>query len=162
MKWLLYRYCLHAGLFLCFAFIIFGAVEHIDWKLNMTIVGGILSFTYFVQKQKLDEIKLLKDLFNEFNARYDGLNEDMNRIASKGDSGEGFKSEELDTLYSYFNLCGEEYFYFKQGYIYPQVWKAWRNGMKIFHRNQRIRKVWAEELGNDSYYGFQFSELERP
>jgi hypothetical protein len=66
----------------------------------------------------------------------------------------------LDTLYNYFNLSGEEYFYYKQGYIYPEVWKAWRNGMKIFYQVERIKQEWDKELSNDSYYGLKPSELQ--
>ncbi len=161
MKWIIYRYCVPGGILLCFAFIAVGAVASLPWKLIFTVVGGILSFIYFMQKQKLEEIRLFKELFVEFNARYDDLNEKLNRIAAEDDSKEEFESGELDILFSYFNLCGEEYFYYKQGYIYPKVWKAWRNGMKIFYRNKRIREAWAKELENDSYYGFQLSELER-
>jgi hypothetical protein len=142
-------------------FVILGLVFSLEWELIFTIVGGILSFIYFVQKQKLEEIRLLKELFTDFNARYDALNEELNRIASDNEAREGFTQQELDTIYNYFNLCGEEYFYYEQGYIHPKVWKAWRNGMKIFYRNERIRKAWAEELKNDSYYGFQLSLLEK-
>jgi hypothetical protein len=33
-----------------------------------------LTFCYFVQKQKLDELKLFNDLFTTFNKRYDEMN----------------------------------------------------------------------------------------
>jgi len=39
--------------------------------LIVTIVGAALGFCYFAQKQKLEELQLLKELFTEFNRRYD-------------------------------------------------------------------------------------------
>ena len=161
MKWIIYKYCIPGGLLRCFAFIAVGVVTSLQRDIIFTAVGGILSFIYFVQKQKLEEIRLLKELFTEFNARYNDLNEDLNRIVEEENSQKEFESKELDILYSYFNLCGEEYFYYKQGCIFPKVWKAWRNGMKILYQNKKIREAWAKELKNDSYYGFQLSELEK-
>jgi hypothetical protein len=43
-------------------------------------LGALAGFFYFVYRQHLDETKLFKDLFLEFNARYDKLNDGMNRI----------------------------------------------------------------------------------
>jgi hypothetical protein len=59
-----------------------------------------------------------------------------------------------DTLYKYFNLCAEEYLYYTKGYIYPEVWSAWWNGMIVFCRNPRIRRIWSDELNTNAYYGF--------
>ena len=156
------RYYLPIALTACLLVIIVALIvrDDVDWRLSVTIVGGILSSIYFVQKQRLEELRLFEELFTEFNARYDELNESMNRIL-RGDSEAKLEPDELDILYNYFNLSGEEYFYYKQGYIYPEVWKAWRNGMKIFYQSQRIKEEWEKELANDSYYGFKLSELEK-
>ncbi|HMC28426.1 MAG TPA: hypothetical protein VKM56_11600, partial [Verrucomicrobiae bacterium] len=112
-----------------------------------------------VQKQQLEEIRLSKELFEAFNKRYDALNEDLNRIYREPFDGP-FTNQETDTLFNYFNLCAEEYFYFREGFIHPQVWQAWNNGMKFFRRKQRIRKFWDEELVNNSYYGMRFERAD--
>jgi hypothetical protein len=39
-----------------------------------TFSGVALTTIYFVQKQKLEEMKLFKDLFTEFNTRYERQN----------------------------------------------------------------------------------------
>ena len=148
MKWIVYRYCIPCGLIICLAFIAVGILTPLKWQLILTVIGGILSFIYFVQKQRLEEMRLFKELFTEFNARYDDLNEDLNKICQEKDNTKPLGQNQIDLLYNYFNLCGEEYFYYKQGFIYPKVWKAWRNGMKIFYRNKRIKDAWAEELNN--------------
>jgi hypothetical protein len=52
-------------------------------------------------------------------------------------------------------LCAEEYLYFKKGFVFPEVWTAWVNGMRVFASSPRIRALWKEELKNNSFYGFQ-------
>jgi len=125
------------------------------WQVFGGIVAGVLSLTYFIQKQKLEELNLFKEIFAGFNARYDKMNEALNRILT-GDPNIELSKSECDTLYNYFNLCGEEYLYFSLGYIYPEVWRAWCNGMKIFRRNSRIKCEWDKELETGSYYGLNF------
>lgn len=41
-----------------------------NWQIVVTATGGALSLAYFIQKQKLEELRLFKELFVEFNARY--------------------------------------------------------------------------------------------
>jgi hypothetical protein len=161
MKHFVFKYYFGIAIFLCIGAILVGISlrQLIDWKLVATFIGSVVSSVFFVQKQRLEELKLFNELYTTFNSRYDAVNESLNEI-QRCDSGEILKPGELDTLYNYFNLCGEEYFYYKQGYIYPEVWRAWRNGMKIFYRNERIKKEWDKELGNDSYYGLKPSELQ--
>lgn len=118
-----------------------------------TVLGSLLSLLYFLQKQKLEELQLFRSLFKEFNERYDALNERLTRIVEASDS--KLSNEERDVLVDYFNLCGEEYFYFTKGYIDPVVWRAWHNGMKCIVSMPRILQLWEGEKKTDSYYGLQ-------
>ena len=116
------------------------------------ILAAALSFVYFVQKQKLEETTLFRILFDSFNHRYDLMNEKLNRIILEKTS-DDLSIEDRLMLYDYFNLCAEEYLYFKQGYILPEAWESWFNGMRFYYRNERIRRLWDEELKTNSYYG---------
>jgi hypothetical protein len=122
-------------------------------KLFVPIIGGLLSLLYFVQKQQLAELLVFKDLFDDFNCKYDTLNGDLLSIIN--DTKKVLGDNEKETLISYFNLCGEEYFYYKKGYIYPQVWDSWFKGMSIYYANDKIRVFWNEELDTNSYYGIK-------
>lgn len=115
-----------------------------------TVVGAILSVAYFLQKQKLEEMRLFRELFKECNARYDAMNEKLAQIAEKGDVELG--REDYLKVVDYLNLCGEEYLYFKRGYIEPSVWRAWNEGMKFIVAAPPIQRVWLVEKGNGSYY----------
>jgi hypothetical protein len=196
-----------------------------QWQVLAACVGGVVSLSFFVQKQKLEELIMFKELFAQFNERYDKLNEDLYRIAkenpdstpcataaapqsngvltlslhvqkqklgeltldqdcllhfkdrhnqvSKGvnrvsegatpapaAAAEALLSQtDCDILIDYFNLCGEEYLYYRLGYIFPEVWQAWYNGMLSFYKkNPRIRALWEQELETGSYYGLHFSD----
>ena len=145
---------------ICFWFVI---DEDLGWKIMLTSFSGSISFFYFFQKQKPDEIRLMKELIADFNSRYDNLNEKLNDILSR--KGDEEPSMELDqkaraTLNDYFNLCAEEYLFKKLGYIDPLVWEAWYRGMEIYFKDRRICELWEQEE-KDSYYGFTFPEKKK-
>lgn len=160
MKHFIFRYYILIALVVCLPAIIgvIKAYHPFNWQLAFTIVGGGFSFIYFIQKQKLEETRLFKELFTEFNERYDRLNKNLNSIAM-GDEKSELSLKDINALYDYFNLCGEEYFFYKQGYIYPKVWKSWLNGMKYFYRNKRVKSIWDKELESNSYYGFKIDGI---
>ena len=124
----------------------------IDFKVTSAALGALLSLVYFVQKQRLEEMKLFREIFQECNNRYDHSNEKINAIIRSDISNELSKDDE-NTLDDYFNLCGEEYLYYKQGYIYPDVWETWENGMKSVLTDSRVKEYWLKEKKSDSYYG---------
>jgi hypothetical protein len=119
--------------------------------LFLTVLGGTFSLFFLIQKQKLEELTLFKSLFENFNCRYDELNEKLNKIS---DDDKELTDEEKNTLNDYFNLCAEEYFFFEKGYIYPEVWKAWEKGMGHFFAKNKIKKYWTDEEVKESYYNF--------
>jgi hypothetical protein len=136
-----------------FLIVIFLTVFFMDrWESRISLIGGVFSLVFFIQKHKLEELNLFTELFKEFNKRYDKLNGKLYPIISRTDD---LTSDDKDVLFDYFNLCGEEYLYYNEGYIIPSVWKAWENGMKIFFSDKRIKKLWDEEDRTDSYYGFK-------
>jgi hypothetical protein len=137
-------------------------VKGADWKVLLTVVGSLLSFVYFIQKQQLDEAKFLNELFIQFNRRYDDLNEKLNDILENKKGLKELEAHEIDTLYDYFNLCGEEYLFYRRGYIYPEVWRSWVAGMKIYYDNPRVKELWSHELITQSYYGLNIdNEIKR-
>ena len=121
----------------------------------LTLVVGLFSFAYTVQKQELEESKLFRDLFGDFNRRYDEMDPKLNQILWEENQKKPLSPEQKDTLNRYFNLCAEEFLYFRKGYIDPRVWDAWISGMTTYCQNVRIREFWSAELRTDSYYGFK-------
>ena len=133
----------------------------IDWPLWITILGGIISFVFLVQKHRLEDLRLFKELFVEFNHRYSLLNEEMNSIVRQENHNEALSEKQKDSLFEYFNLCGEEYLFYKEGYILREVWEVWIDGMAFFYEaDPRIRDLWGKELALNPYYGFKLEFLE--
>jgi len=116
-------------------------------------------FGYFLYAQHLQETKLFSDLFRQFNERYDKLNGGLNEILERP-VGTMVSLQDRQVLYDYFNLCAEEHMYFKAGYIDAEVWKSWKNGMKVYIKNASIRSLWIEELKSGSYYSFTLAAIE--
>jgi hypothetical protein len=140
-----------------FLIVIFVTIHCMDsWESRIPLIAAFVSLVFFIQKHKLEELHLFSELFKEFNGRYNELNETLNKIKSRTDELTD-KDEDIklvNVLYDYFNLCGEEYLYYKEGYILPDVWKAWKNGMKIFFDDPKIKRVWDKDCNTESYYGF--------
>lgn len=109
-----------------------------------TALASVLGIGFGVQKQK----------HNEFNGRYDALDDGLRKLAEvSGD--QAFSTEERDTLIRYFNLCAEEFFYYTHGCIHPEAWASWRSGMEEIFSNPKISALWSMEAPKQSYYGLE-------
>lgn len=133
--------------------VLFLTGRYSDQTLLIAAITALLSFAFFIQKQKLEELKLFTDLFRDFNKRYERLNDKLNAL-TKLPADHELTDVETNQLFDYFNLCAEEYFYFKRGLIPIEVWKSWINGMKEYYKKHTIRELWDKELKQGSYYGF--------
>ena len=159
LKFFLFRH----SLFLLLGVVSVGAVLlwwfELEGDRNVLLaVGTLLTFFYFLQKQQLEETRLMKELITDFNGRYDAMNEELQRILETGQRSPATKLTpcEEKKVVDYFNLCAEEYLFHTLGYVEPRVWKAWRNGINAYAKDQRMRDVWKREKQSCSYYGFQF------
>ena len=137
--------------------------EDLGWRMMLAFSSGGISFFYFFQKQKLAEIRLMKELITDFNSRYDNLNKKLNNIRGKGEEDPPMELDQKDraALNDYFNLCAEEYLFKELGYIDPRVWKAWYKGMEFYFKDRCIHELWEQEEKTDSYYGFTFPKKEK-
>ncbi len=117
--------------------------------------GAILGLAYFIQQQHLQNTRFFKELATEFNGRYDTQNGRLLRHIEQ-ESGKPFTPEQTHDFVDYFNLCAEEWLFYKAGYIYEEVWQAWFNGMRQYGRDPRVARLWQEERRTESYYGLDF------
>lgn len=132
--------------------------EALAAELVLSVLGAIAAFFHFLYSQHNSNTDRFIALFKTFNERFDKLNDSLNHIQSR-QATEVLKPEERQTLFDYFNLCAEEYLFFKGGYIDGEVWNSWLRGMAFFASNPEIRRVWESELRQGSYYGFSLSLL---
>ncbi len=135
--------------------------SHRSGSVLLTVVGGIGALAFYIHRRHGEDARLIKDLLKEFNERYDELGTDLQFASSRrGD----FEMETQLKFVRYFNLCAEEWVYWRLGYIYDEVWQAWENGMRQYSGDLRVVALWRTEEKSNSYYGFKFpiSETSRP
>lgn len=150
----------------CAYFVLFVCFPTRSNELVVPVTGLLAGLGYFLYAQHLQETRLFVDVFRQFNERYDHLNKDMNRIRESGTIQPAVETEKMlpaqdkQILFDYFNLCAEEYLYFKSGYIDKQVWHSWCCGMAFFAESKEVRRLWEAELKSQSYYGFSLSLLD--
>jgi hypothetical protein len=123
-----------------------------------SLVAGLLAFCYFAQTQKLAEMSLFKELFTEFNRRYDALNE---RLCAIGVNGDASDASSRKVIVDFFNLCAEEYLWYSEGYIHTEVWRSWCAGMVWYFEREPFRTTWDEESLKNSYYRLSLDAIRR-
>jgi hypothetical protein len=121
-------------------------------ELYLPVTVGIAGFTHFLYTQHYQDTQLFVNLFKDFNARYDRLNEQLNAIFEN--NSEELTIKDKKVLFDYFNLCAEEYLFYKSGYIDKDVWRSWLAGMEYYARKAAVRNLWELETKENSYYGF--------
>lgn len=129
-----------------------------------SILGGsglTITIIYNYCNYKLANHKMQKELFAEFNKRYNELNGDLNILGSSSPStfSDFFLPEDQTrikgVIYDFFNLCAEEYYWKKEGRIPSKVWISWQKGMNdIYNRSEVIQKLWDEECQNKGYTSY--------
>jgi hypothetical protein len=137
-----------------------------DSTLIATIILGVLGITltayYSWHNKRIADEQMTKQLFTEFNLRYDALNNYLFQIAqdypslellSKAENSKELKQKVID----YFSLCAEEfYWYHHKKRIDSLIWKSWQSGMNYWYNEvPAIKALWEEEVksnGKESYY----------
>ncbi len=120
----------------------------------LTAVGSLWALAFYLHGRHAEDAKFVKELLTDFNQRYDNLGTDLQR--AMWTDGSSFEADDKLKFIKYFNLCAEEWLFWRAGYIYDPVWKAWENGMKQYTHDARVIALWQEERATDSYYGFEF------
>jgi len=133
--------------------------------LGLSVLGSTIIFNR--SQSKIEKHRLQKELFGEFNKRYELLNDYLEKI-TKYDSLKSLEDKNpkkylvlRNKLNDYFNLCAEEYYWYKKGRIDDNLWKSWEVGMNSWYNNHRIiRDAWEEEYNNFGYQSFYLSKKE--
>ena len=124
-------------------------------------IGGLVLYfgiLYNVLIYKIEADKFSKELFNEFNKRFDEINEDLNKIIQSN----SFKTKgglSNEKIIDYLNLCAEEYYWYRKGRIDNLVWESWKKGMIYYLKDATFKEVVEDQRKEkDSYYGL-YKEL---
>lgn len=130
--------------------------------LILGIIASIIAAINFRYNWILAKDKMNKELFKEFNERYEKLNNYLYQIAQEFSTIELLEkaqnSKELQQkVIDYFSLCAEEfYWYHHKNRIGTLIWKSWQSGMNYWYNEvPAIKSLWEEEVksnGKESYY----------
>ncbi len=126
------------------------------------IAGLVLYFgiLYNIMTYKISADKFSKELFNEFNERFDKMNENLNRIIKEEFFYFAHSNFTIDdVVIDYMNLCAEEYYWYRKGRVDYLVWDSWKKGMIYYLKNPSFMSVVEDQRKEkDSYYGL-YDEL---
>lgn len=121
----------------------------------VALLGIYITYKLTKTSNKIAHDNLSKQLFTEFNARYESLNNILNNIPADKSLQLVLKDREhANCLVDYINLCAEEHYWFRQGRIDARIWKSWHAGMKEWHEKLlSLRQMWEiESEFPESYY----------
>ncbi len=136
-------------------------------KERVEVLGAIIatgiSLSLGIRQYKTENDKLFKELFTEFNTKYDKtFNNALEEIIEKSEQNEKYQltPENEKLIIDYLNFCAEEYLWRTMGRIPKEVWNSWENGMVFFLNNPVINKVvLKQKRQKNSYYGL-FEKIE--
>lgn len=111
---------------------------------------------------ELQKHQFEKEMFEKFNSKYDKLNDSLNWIANNLNIESLSEMEDTEkansyntTIIDYFNLCSEQYFWYRKGRIDKDVWKAWYSGMNYYYTNSElVKSMWQKEIKNEGYVSY--------
>lgn len=124
-------------------------------EISIAILATGISISFGFRQYKIENDNMFKDLFKDFNSRYDdNLNEIFNSFRFDNKM-ETFKEEEAKKVINYFNLCAEEFFWFKKKRIPTEIWDAWLVGIKSNLEIKEVNDLFISEINKfrKSYYG---------
>lgn len=131
-------------------------INLIDEKVLLGIWGSVASLFFGSLKLKIENDKFFKDLFSEFNSRYNvELNDLFNSL--KFDPSKKIGDAERNQIIDYFNLCSEEFLWRKKNRIPKDVWNSWKSGMLENLSIPQVKELYLKEIvtenGRKSFYG---------
>jgi len=152
---LIYRIPLFTLVLVLISLVLFLALDFDD-KLFLGALGVIITLYFGLIKVQIENDRFFKELFIDFNHRYSLLNETLYDITTSDLKVEDLSFKQKDKVYDYFNLCAEEYYWYKKNRINKVVWQSWKNGMFYWFEKDIIKEMWQNEMKNAeskaSYY----------
>lgn len=126
----------------------------------------IISYWYNRNNLIINHQKMEKELFSEYNKKYDNLNDSLS-LLSVSMTIEELKSTpskiENKMLYhvviDYFNLCAEQFYWNSKDRISKEIWNAWNAGMMNYYDTYPvIRELWEVETKGNGFKSFYLSQ----
>jgi len=119
-------------------------------------IGSVAAIYFGKVKQNVEDDKMFKELFYDFNNKYDkNFNDLINKL--RYDRNTPLGDAERYLIIDYFNLCAEEYLWYSRERIPKSVWLAWKAGIIENLTVEQVKEVYLtetrSEVGRASFYG---------
>lgn len=126
-----------------------------------TIFATIIAFLFQKGNLDLSREKMEKELFKEFNEKYDKLNDSLEMLNDEmtiEDLKLAKSKIENKTLHNvvidYFNLSAEQYYWKQKERISDEIWVAWNKGMLEYYKFPVVQQLWKKETIEDNYKSY--------
>ncbi|MDM1383507.1 MULTISPECIES: hypothetical protein [Myroides] len=123
--------------------------------ISAAIIAAYIAKRYQQGNLDLSREKMEKELFTEFNRRYDELNDsllmldDSMTIDDLKDTPSKIENKTLyNVIVDYFNLCAEQHYWKQNKRISNKIWKGM---MHYFNSFPVVRELWKDEIEGDGY-----------
>lgn len=137
-----------------------------DWialsNVVVTLLGVIVAvFAVCWPLRKLNQ-QLTLQYFADYTKRYQEIiqqfPEDVNEAGIKIDKDRGDYQTTMRAMRMYCDLCYEEWYLNKRGFIDSQIWEEWRCGMDKAFSKSAFQQAWAIVV-RDTRYGAEFERF---
>ena len=145
-------------------------------------VAGVIAFCFERRKTYLEDQTFKRDLFFRYNEKYNLINDDLvelSRIRLEADVPDIIYSnkpklenwiqfiedpenkESIKKIFDYLNLCAEEYYWHKKGFVTDDIWNCWKSGMLGWFKKNKLMQavVRLEKIEKAPYYNTDFLDL---
>lgn len=139
--------------------IVYNSYGNLDKEIFFGILGAIATLYLGTIRVMMENDKFFKELFTEFNSRYDHrINDLFNNLhreykINKIQDFEISKADE-NLIVDYINLCSEEYLWYSRNRIPAKVWKAWKQGILSNLSIPVVRDLYLSQTRGDNEFSF--------
>jgi hypothetical protein len=145
-------------------------MEKLNYVVNLlkdlgpVIFAGVAIFlTYWHHRhsRKIANDKMQMELHTKFSDEFEKLLPNLLILIeseppqSNPIYGEDQEAINILTIRTYFNLCAEEFYWYKRGRIDIEVWNSWRVGMNDFYSmSPLMQEMWKENSKDNGYKAY--------
>ena len=149
-----YSYSLTFIIGITIIFILF-ADNGLPDKYFLSLIGAFITLYIGLTQYKLNNDRIFKELFNNFNEKYDKRFSKLINTISNQKNGFTLSEKQKVIIIDYLNLSAEEFLWYKKGRIPKDVWESWKTGIEKNLSLEQIRDVAENEFTKykASYYG---------
>lgn len=139
-------------------YVLFFCLEEKKAEVYISVIAAILALYFGLLKHQISNDEMFLTIFSDFNSIY---NNDFNDLLNELRTNVKWEltQKEVNLIIDYFNLCAEEYLWFKKGRLPKDIWNAWKAGIMENLQITQVYEIYKKEMRIDNnrkaYYGLE-------